>query len=65
VIGLGYVRLPLAMELVRSGFRMIGFDVSRATVHGIQSGVSHITDVHLFGRRRSRGGGTARDDHRR
>ena len=27
VIGLGYVGLPLAMEFVRAGFRVTGFDV--------------------------------------
>src|SRR5579864_3298917 len=27
IIGLGYVGLPLAVELARAGFRVIGFDI--------------------------------------
>ena len=45
VVGLGYVGLPLAIEMARSGYRVIGFDVSRAVVDGIQGGQSHIQDV--------------------
>ncbi|HEY0021086.1 MAG TPA: nucleotide sugar dehydrogenase [Longimicrobium sp.] len=45
VIGLGYVGLPLAVELARSGYRVIGFDVSDAVVAGINAGRSHVLDV--------------------
>lgn len=45
VIGLGYVGLPLAVELARSGFRVLGFDISERAVEGINAGVSHIQDV--------------------
>jgi UDP-N-acetyl-D-glucosamine dehydrogenase len=45
VVGLGYVGLPLAVETARSGFRTIGFDVSRAVVDGVNRGESHILDV--------------------
>jgi UDP-N-acetyl-D-glucosamine dehydrogenase len=45
VIGLGYVGLPLALELVRSGYRVLGFDVSDGVVEGINRGFSHIQDV--------------------
>ena len=45
VIGLGYVGLPLAVELARSGFKVIGFDVSKNVVAGINAGRSHILDV--------------------
>ncbi|HVH12066.1 MAG TPA: nucleotide sugar dehydrogenase, partial [Longimicrobium sp.] len=45
VIGLGYVGLPLAVELARSGFRVLGFDIAEATVEGINRGFSHIQDV--------------------
>jgi UDP-N-acetyl-D-glucosamine dehydrogenase len=45
VIGLGYVGLPLAVEIARSGFHVIGFDVSADVVDAIQSGRSHIGDV--------------------
>lgn len=45
VVGLGYVGLPLAVEMARSGYRTIGFDVSERVVPGINNGVSHIADV--------------------
>src|SRR5687768_485525 len=45
VIGLGYVGLPLAVELARSGYRVIGFDVSERVVEGINAGGSHVMDV--------------------
>jgi UDP-N-acetyl-D-glucosamine dehydrogenase len=45
VIGLGYVGLPLAVEMARSGYRVIGLDVSQAVVDGIQRGESHVQDV--------------------
>jgi UDP-N-acetyl-D-glucosamine dehydrogenase len=45
VVGLGYVGLPLAMELCEAGFRVIGFDVSGAVVEGLSAGRSHIQDV--------------------
>ncbi len=45
VIGLGYVGLPLAVELARSGYRVIGFDVSERVVEGINGGGSHVMDV--------------------
>ena len=28
IIGLGYVGLPLAVEVARSGMRVLGFDIS-------------------------------------
>ena len=45
IIGLGYVGLPLAVQLGRSGYRVLGFDVSRDVVAGINAGTSHIKDV--------------------
>lgn len=45
VVGLGYVGLPLAVEMARSGYRTIGFDVSEQVVTGVNSGRSHIQDV--------------------
>jgi UDP-N-acetyl-D-glucosamine dehydrogenase len=45
VVGLGYVGLPLAIEMARSGYRTIGFDVSQQVVDKIQRGESHIQDV--------------------
>jgi UDP-N-acetyl-D-glucosamine dehydrogenase len=45
VLGLGYVGLPLAVEVARSGFRVIGFDISDRVVETINAGRSHIQDV--------------------
>lgn len=45
VIGLGYVGLPLAVEFAKSGFRVIGYDVSDRVVALLNGGQSHIQDV--------------------
>ena len=45
IVGLGYVGLPLAIELVRAGYRVIGFDVQPKVVELLNSGRSHIQDV--------------------
>ncbi len=45
VIGLGYVGLPLAMEFVHAGFRVIGYDVNERVVGQLMAGQSHIQDV--------------------
>jgi UDP-N-acetyl-D-glucosamine dehydrogenase len=45
VVGLGYVGLPLAVEMARSGFRTVGYDVSERVVAGLARGESHIIDV--------------------
>src|SRR5882724_2129896 len=45
VIGLGYVGLPLAVELAKAGYRVLGFDISQRAVDGICAGRSHIQDV--------------------
>ncbi|MBW8838239.1 MAG: UDP-N-acetyl-D-glucosamine dehydrogenase, partial [Gemmatimonadetes bacterium] len=45
VVGLGYVGLPLAMEIVRAGYRVIGFDVNSRVVDLLNGGRSHIQDV--------------------
>jgi UDP-N-acetyl-D-glucosamine dehydrogenase len=45
VVGLGYVGLPLAVEIAHSGLRVVGFDVDSTTVEGINAGTSHIDDV--------------------
>ncbi len=45
VVGLGYVGLPLAMELAEAGFTVIGYDVSTRVVDLINRGESHIQDV--------------------
>jgi UDP-N-acetyl-D-glucosamine dehydrogenase len=45
VIGLGYVGLPLAVEVARSGYRTVGFDISTSVVERVNRGESHIQDV--------------------
>jgi UDP-N-acetyl-D-glucosamine dehydrogenase len=45
VVGLGYVGLPLAVEVARSGFRVLGCDISTAVCDGINAGASHVEDV--------------------
>jgi len=45
IMGLGYVGLPLAVEVARAGFRVLGFDVSESIVANVNAGKSHIQDV--------------------
>jgi UDP-N-acetyl-D-glucosamine dehydrogenase len=45
VVGLGYVGLPLAVEMAKTGSRVIGFDVSADKVEQLGSGESYIADV--------------------
>lgn len=45
IIGLGYVGLPLAVELARAGYRVLGFDILERVVEGLNAGHSHVKDV--------------------
>jgi len=45
VVGLGYVGLPLAVELASAGYRVLGFDLSQRVVTGVNGGRSHVQDV--------------------
>jgi UDP-N-acetyl-D-glucosamine dehydrogenase len=45
IVGLGYVGLPLAMELARAGYRVLGVDVNQRVVDGLNTGRSHVKDV--------------------
>lgn len=45
VIGLGYVGLPLLVELGKSGFTAVGIDIDASKVDSINKGVSYIDDV--------------------
>lgn len=45
VVGLGYVGLPLAVELGHVGFSVTGIDVSQSKVDEINRGSSYIQDV--------------------
>jgi UDP-N-acetyl-D-glucosamine dehydrogenase len=45
VVGLGYVGLPLAVEMAKAGHRVIGLDVSGEKVALVNEGTSYIPDV--------------------
>jgi len=45
IVGLGYVGLPLAVELANAGFQVLGFDVQEKVVDGLNAGHSHVKDV--------------------
>ena len=45
VVGLGYVGLPLAVELAKAGFRTTGIDLDDRKVRAIGEGRSYIPDV--------------------
>ncbi|HEY7167569.1 MAG TPA: nucleotide sugar dehydrogenase [Candidatus Binatia bacterium] len=45
VIGLGYVGLPLAIEMARQGFQVTGIDIDRIKVESVNAGISYIVDV--------------------
>jgi UDP-N-acetyl-D-glucosamine dehydrogenase len=45
VVGLGYVGLPLAVEMARAGFHVIGHDVDARRVEALGAGKSYIPDV--------------------
>ena len=45
VIGLGYVGLPLAMEIAAAGFKVIGIDLDQNKIATLKQGKSYILDV--------------------
>ncbi|MGI9041990.1 MAG: nucleotide sugar dehydrogenase [Gemmatimonadales bacterium] len=45
IVGLGYVGLPLAVELAAAGYPILGFDINEAVVDGLNDGHSHVKDV--------------------
>jgi UDP-N-acetyl-D-glucosamine dehydrogenase len=45
VIGLGYVGLPLAIEIAARGFKVIGIDIDKKRVESVNKGISFISDV--------------------
>jgi len=45
IVGLGYVGLPLAVELAQAGYRVLGFDVQQKVVDGLTARRSHVKDV--------------------
>ena len=45
VVGLGYVGLPLAVELAKAGFHATGIDLDERKIQAIEQGRSYIPDV--------------------
>lgn len=45
IIGMGYVGLPLAEVLLKKGFKVLGFDISKERVKMLNSGKSYVEDV--------------------
>ncbi|HEU5041176.1 MAG TPA: nucleotide sugar dehydrogenase [Gemmatimonadales bacterium] len=45
IVGLGYVGLPLAVELAHAGYRVLGLDINQRVVDGLNAGHSHVKDV--------------------
>jgi UDP-N-acetyl-D-glucosamine dehydrogenase len=45
VVGLGYVGLPLAMEMVKGGYTVYGIDLDERKVAALKKGESYIQDV--------------------
>src|SRR5262245_20010362 len=45
VVGLGYVGLPLLVELARAGYEAVGFDLDERKVTALSEGRSYIPDV--------------------
>jgi UDP-N-acetyl-D-glucosamine dehydrogenase len=45
VIGLGYVGLPLALEIASAGFNVVGIDLDQNKIATLKSGKSYIGDV--------------------
>lgn len=45
VIGLGYVGLPLAVEMVKNGFTVYGIDIDTVKICALRGGKSHVMDV--------------------
>jgi UDP-N-acetyl-D-glucosamine dehydrogenase len=45
VVGMGYVGLPLTVAFAEAGFRVVGIDVDKRRVSGLNAGRSHVSDV--------------------
>jgi len=45
IVGMGYVGLPLGIEIARSGFEVVGIDVDQRKIAALKSGRSYIEDV--------------------
>ena len=45
IVGLGYAGLPMAVEIARAGFSVMGYDVDRAKVDTVNDGRSPVSNV--------------------
>ncbi len=45
IVGLGYVGLPLAVEMAKAGYKTIGFDVQAKKVDSVNAGHNYIGDI--------------------
>jgi len=45
VMGLGYVGLPLTLNLVKAGFNVTGFDLDSSKIQSLKSGKSYVADI--------------------
>ncbi len=45
VIGLGYVGLPLTLEMAREGFLVTGIDIDKERIESINAGISYVLDA--------------------
>ncbi len=49
IIGLGYVGLPLTLQYIRAGYRVVGFDVDPEKIAALQEERSYIEHVDISG----------------
>ena len=45
MIGLGYVGLPLALEIASAGFKVVGIDLDQNKINNLKEGKSYVGDV--------------------
>ncbi len=45
VIGLGYVGLPLTLEMAQEGFHVTGIDIDKERIESINAGISYVLDA--------------------
>jgi UDP-N-acetyl-D-glucosamine dehydrogenase len=45
IIGLGYVGLPLAVAMSKSGYEVVGVDVDSEKIHKLRDGESYLSDI--------------------
>ena len=45
IIGLGYVGIPLAVEFVKNGFEVVGFDINKGKIEDLRNGLDATGEV--------------------